>query len=197
MIEQLNELDTRLFLFLNGIHNSFFDFIMYWASDRFIWIPFYAVIVYLLIKVFKIKFIVIALMIISLIILTDQISAHLIKPFVYRLRPCHNMTIAHEIHLIRNYCGGQFGFVSSHASNCFAFATFVSLVAKDKIPYLKYILLPWAVFVSYSRIYLGVHYPGDVLGGAILGSLSACGIYWVYKLWTEKASGRVLKNRYR
>lgn len=186
MIEQLNELDIRLFLFLNGLHNSFFDFIMFWASERFIWIPFYAVIAYLLIRKFKLKFLFIALMIALLIVLSDQISATFIKPFVFRLRPCHNMLIAHKIHLVNNHCGGKYGFVSSHASSCFAFAVFVSLLVKDKMPLLKYIVLPWALFVSYSRIYLGVHYPGDILGGAVLGSLLAYIIYRAYTYGEKK-----------
>ncbi len=192
MLELLNNLDTRLFLFINGMHNSVFDFIMFWASDRFIWIPFYAVFAWLLIRLFKKKFLLIALMVLIMIVLSDQISAHLIKPLVMRLRPCHNMLIAAKIHLHNNACGGKYGFVSSHATSCFTFAVFVVLLAGKQLPYLKYILLPWALFVSYSRVYLGVHYPGDILGGAILGSSISYGMYRVF-LYIEKSKKM---NRY-
>ena len=168
-IEQLNKLDTSFFLYLNGKHNAFFDFIMYWASNKFIWIPLYVLIIFLLVKKLKAnEAVLIFLMVIMLIVSSDQLSATLLKNFFHRLRPCHNEEIKNLIHLVGD-CGGQFGFVSSHAANCFALFTFLIIIFHKQIPHLKYVFFLWPVLVSYSRIYLGVHYPGDVFCGAVLG----------------------------
>jgi undecaprenyl-diphosphatase len=171
MLDLLNELDIRLFLFLNGMHSAFFDVLMYWASDRFVWIPLYILMVYFIFRTYKWNGIKMLLLLIVLIVISDQVSAHVIKTLVHRFRPCHNMFIAAKIHLLNNHCGGKYGFVSSHASSSFAFATFVSLLLNSRMPRIKYILAGYALLISYSRIYLGVHYPGDVFCGAMFGAL--------------------------
>jgi len=124
MIENLNSLDTKLFLYLNGKHNAFFDPIMYWASDKLFWIPFYTAIAALLIWHYKKRSIPIFLAIGILITLADQIASHLIKHTVKRLRPSHNSALEGLIHLSKAGPGGQYGFVSSHAANAFALAAF-------------------------------------------------------------------------
>lgn len=88
-----------------------------------------------------------------------------------RLRPCHNPEIADLVHTINGACGGKYGFVSSHASNTFALAIFIGFIFKKHVAWMLYFMLCWAAIVTYSRIYVGVHYPGDVLGGALLGSI--------------------------
>jgi len=111
--------------------------------------------------------------------MADQGSVHLFKNVFERLRPCHCEQIRNSIHIVNNHCGGQFGFVSSHATNTFALAIFMSLFFKNKA--VSVLLIIWAIIVAYSRIYLGVHYLGDVLGGAILGIVIAFIVYYLFK----------------
>ena len=186
MIEYLNSIDTQLFLYLNGLHNSFFDFVMFWLSDKYIWIPLYLYIIYLIIKRHKIKGLYLILFTIFVVVLTDQISSHLIKIIVQRLRPSHEPSIAGMVHLSKEGSGGLYGFVSSHSANAFGIVMFLALVLKSEFRILKYVLFIWAFFVSYSRIYNGVHYPGDVLCGIILGLFLGWIMYKFYKRLGKK-----------
>lgn len=180
MIETLDQLDKSLLLYLNGFHASFLDPIMWWISSTVLWIPFYFIVLFILIKSQKpsttkewwINLGMVALSISLAILIADQVSSGFFKPFFERLRPSHNPEIRDQVHLLLNenghiYRGGQFGFVSSHAANSFAIAWFVSRVLKSKPVW--WVMISWAAVVSYSRIYLGVHYPGDIIGGAIIG----------------------------
>ena len=110
-----------------------------------------------------------------LITMSDQASVHLFKETIQRLRPCHQDHIATLVHLVNDHCGGRYGFVSSHASNSFAIAVFTGLFIRRQYYWIG--ILFWASLVGYSRIYLGVHFPGDIIGGALLGSLLAYGLY--------------------
>jgi len=171
VIDYLNSIDTQLFLYLNGMHNSFFDFIMYWFSDKYIWVPLYIFIIYLIIKHYKTNGFFLVLFSILVVVCTDQIASHLIKILVLRLRPSHEPGIAELVHISKDGSGGLYGFVSSHAANSFGVFMFLSITLSSEFRILKYSLFIWAFFVSYSRIYNGVHYPGDVIGGIILGIL--------------------------
>ncbi len=179
MIEYLNKIDIQLFLFLNGMHNDFLDFVMYWLSNKFIWIPLYLFLLYLIFKNNKKFFIVIFSFIILLIFLSDFGSVHLFKELVQRPRPCH--ALGNLVHTLDGHCGGSYGFVSSHAANTFAIAAYVSLILRPYYNIFKYILFLWAFAVSYSRIYLGVHYPGDVLCGGIYGIIVGLFVFWLFK----------------
>jgi undecaprenyl-diphosphatase len=171
MIDYLNALDTRLFLAVNGWHTSFFDPIMYWFSDKLIWVPMYLLIVFFIIKHYKKQGILILIFVGIVILACDQTASHLIKNLVLRLRPSHEPTLEGLIHLSKAGPGGLYGFVSSHAANAFGLAIFLYSVLDEKFKILKYWLFAWAVLVSYSRVYNGVHYPGDVVGGAAVGLL--------------------------
>jgi undecaprenyl-diphosphatase len=167
-IDSIKEIDTQLFLFLNSKHNSFFDFIMFWASDKLIWIPLYIFFAYLGFKHFGKRIWLIALAALVLIVLSDQLSNRAFKYTFLRYRPCHNILIQSQVHL-NPECGGTYGFVSSHASNTFALALFLSLLFYKRIKYFTPLVFFWAAFVSYSRIYNGLHYPADIAVGALLG----------------------------
>jgi undecaprenyl-diphosphatase len=174
MIDFLNELDTRLLLAINGHHTPFWDTVMWQLSDRFIWIPFYLALIGFVIYEYKKKSWMIFIGIFITILLADQIASGIIKPLVERLRPTHNLTLSGIIHIVKNYRGGQFGFVSSHAANTFALAVFLSYLFRNRIFTLG--ILCWASIVSFSRVYLGVHYPGDVIGGALIGIAVSIGV---------------------
>lgn len=186
MFELLENLDTQLFIFLNGINSSFWDKIMWWISGSKSWVPMYAIIIIYIIYKFQWKAIVSLVFIAIVVTLADQISVHGFKEVFQRLRPCHTPELQDIVHLVNNKCGGKYGFVSSHAANTFAVAFFLSKLFKYK--YFSIFIFIWATIVSYSRIYLGVHFPFDVLGGAALGSLIGYFVYLLHNLTLQKLS---------
>lgn len=169
MIDFLTELDTRIFLFINGIHSEGFDGIMALISGKLTWVPLYVVILAWLIVRFRKTSLVLIPAAIILITLSDQGSVHLFKNLIERLRPCHEPALSGMVHLVNDHCGGSFGFISSHAANTAALAIYTSLVFKNR--YYSWFIFIWAIVVGYSRIYLGVHYPGDIIGGIMFGML--------------------------
>jgi undecaprenyl-diphosphatase len=177
MLEALNRIDQQWLLWLNGHYSAFFDQFMYTVSDKYVWIPLYAVMLGFIIRKYRWKSVWIILGVIVLITLSDQI-ANLLKSGVKRFRPCKDPEIGHLVHLVNNYCRSSYGFVSGHAANTFALATFISLLFRNK--WVTMGLVFWAMVVSYSRIYLGVHYPGDVIGGALVGVLLALLVYGIF-----------------
>lgn len=176
MIERL---DQQLFIFINSHNSNFWDCIMNFMSMKLVWIPLYLAILWYLAVVYKKKFPVILIFIVLAVVLSDQLSV-LIKNSVDRLRPCHEPSLQGLVHLVNGYCGGEYGFVSSHASNSFNVAVLSSLLVKKR--WYTVFIVVWAGIVSYSRVYLGVHYPGDVISGALLGIITGMTIYRFYIL---------------
>jgi len=170
-MEVIKSIDLEAFLFLNGFHNPFFDIIMYWVSERFIWIPMYLFMSLFIIRHYKWESILIFVGVALTITLCDQIASGLIKNWAERLRPSHEPGLVDLVHLTKAGTGGMYGFVSSHAANTFGMTTFLWVVLDSSFNGMKYWLVAWASFVSYSRIYNGLHYPGDVIAATILGAV--------------------------
>ncbi len=163
----LIEKDQELLLFLNRLGDSAFDPFWLLMTSKWFWIPFYVILLYLLYKSFPLKKLIFVIILIAIgITISDQLAG-IFKYGVGRLRPCHNDLLMAKMRLVT--CGGQFGFYSSHSSNSFFLVSFLSILIGEKYRILPYILLFWALLVSYSRIYLGVHFPLDVVYGAAVG----------------------------
>ena len=179
MIERF---DQELFLFINSLNSPFFDQVMHAISGKLIWVPLYLAILIFLGFKYKRKFLVILIFIILAATLADQ-SSVLVKNIVLRLRPCQQPSLSGMVHLVNGECGGLYSFVSSHATNSFDVAL-LSLLFIRKRWYTISILL-WASIIGYSRIYLGVHFPGDVICGSMLGAFIGWGMYQLYKITDE------------
>ncbi len=179
-IDNLITGDQNLFLWFNGLHTPFFDTVMYWVTNKYTWIPMYLFLLYQIVRNYgKTGWIYFVAMIFA-VLLADYITSGLMKPFFARPRPCHDPVIGHLVHNVAG-CGGKFGFASSHASTSFAVATSLWLLTRDRIKWMKWIFL-WSVLYSYSRVYVGVHYTGDILVGALVGVLAALIIYKTLKI---------------
>lgn len=196
MIEWIEKIDQELLLFINGLHNPFLDEVMWAISGKLIWFPLY---IFLFVLVFRktpmkqsIWFVVFGLAAVGL---ADFTATFGFKEMIARYRPSHHTMLGDMLHYYEIkpgefYKGGIHGFVSGHATNSFAIATMFSLHLRKHYRYVTLLLIFWAVLVSYSRMHLGVHYPTDILGGAILGTTISIIMYWLYKkVSTPKQQG--------
>ena len=182
MLETLNDLDTQLFYLINGHHCTVLDWVLWTLSQHWCW----AIVLLLSFGLITLRhdarrwWLVLAGIVLCFL-LADQGSVHLFKETVGRLRPCHALE---EVRMFRTHCGGQYGFVSSHAANAFAIVTFLVLrYRKHTVACL--LLTLWAVATCYSRAYLGKHYPGDLLCGALFGAVIGLAV-WGLSTWIEK-----------
>lgn len=192
----INNLDHELFLFLNGLHVGWLDPVMTFISSEMGWIPFYVILLYLVFKKLGWKgllFVVIGVVV--LITCSDQLSSHVFKPVFHRFRPCHDPLIQDLVHLPNGHCGGQYGFISSHACNTFALAYFITLIMKRFCKKIGLLMFIWAALVSYSRIYMGVHFPGDVLCGAAVGMILGFGIGHLLLIVMKKIQDKSARNQ--
>lgn len=183
----MSAIDQQLFLWLNGLHADWLDSVMVAITAMWVWIPLYALLLYMVFKHYGRRGWWILLAVALVILCSDQLSAHVFKPLFHRLRPCFNPELEGLVHLPKGLPGGRYGFVSSHAANTFAVAAFLTPVLAKQWRWIGWVLYFWALLSSYSRIYVGVHYPGDILAGAVLGILIGL-IFWkLFELFLQKA----------
>lgn len=175
IIQDIIQIDQSILEWMQSFHSNGWDIFFLLITDKWVWIPLYGLFLYLIGKQSQCEYkrILIHLLCIALlIVLADQIASGICKPFFERLRPCHEPSIQSWLHTVNGRCGGQYGFVSSHASNTLAITLYLILFKViEKRPAII-ALLAWMLLVSFSRIYLGVHYPLDILGGWLVGILS-------------------------
>ena len=189
MLEQINQWDIDFFLFLNGFYNDLWDRWMVLITQPKYWSWFFLGITGLFIYFKKKESWQYLLTLVIALIVSDHIASSIFKPFFERLRPCYNEAISSLIHQPSGYgCGGKYGFFSSHASTSFGLATFIYLALKKELKYYSILFFGWALFYSYSRIYLGKHYPLDILCGAICGSLVSILFYSILQEIRHKKS---------
>lgn len=162
-MEFLKYIDTKWLIGINNMHTEFLDVLMWWISDKYIWIPFYLFLLVFIAVNMKREAIPMIMVIFLLILCSDQLASGIIKPWIHRLRPSHNPEIESLLHYVNNYRGGQYGFISSHAMNAFSLSFFMIFSLRDIRWWLSVLLLVWAISIAYSRVYLGVHYPSDVI----------------------------------
>lgn len=170
-LDRLREWDRSLLLALNGCNTPMLDDLFSAVTNKWFWVPAYVLLAWHLFARYRAVFFWLLFSVFITVLLTDQLSSTLLKPLVHRLRPCHVPGLQDQLHLVDGACGGSYGFVSSHAANTFGFFVLMFVVLGRRWNLLAVSLLGWAILVSFSRVYLAVHYPGDIIGGGLLGSM--------------------------
>ncbi len=185
MFDHIIEIDRGLLIYLNGLGTETFDFFWLLVTNKLLNFILYFILSVIYLKKENLKQYGLLLFCLGIMILfTDQVT-NIFKYTFARLRPCHNDDILNNIRLLKSNCGGLYGYFSAHASNSFALAVFFSNLFYKRINNLPFLLLTFASLVSYSRIYIGVHYPFDVISGAIFGTFSGYMSYTVFKRYIQ------------
>ncbi len=177
MLDLLNQWDAWLFTAINSHHSPFFDCYFWIVTNRFTWVVMYMALAYLLLRHDWRRGLAVIAVVGLVVLLADQLSSSVIKVLVERPRPSHEPTLT-AVHLVNGYAGGPYGFVSSHAANMIGVALTLSLAFRYRLFTVAALL--WTAIVCYSRIYLGVHYPGDILGGLVVGGAAAAMLWWAF-----------------
>lgn len=181
MLQEIIKLDHQLFYAINtGLSNLVFDWLMPILRNRYTWIPLYFFIVYYLIKNLKIKGLYLSLTLIACFAFADFTSASLIKKAIKRPRPCNEITFKSQV-IMRVNCGSGFSFPSTHATDHFAIALFLVCVFKNNNKYVSIALISWAFLIAFAQVYVGVHFPIDVICGAIYGAIIGCAFALFFK----------------
>jgi len=185
MIEFIKSIDLTLLDLINGAGRPFLDSIMIFLSAKFVWIPLYLYLIFLLYAQYGKRFWIPLLFIVISLTLSDQFTSSFMKPYFQRLRPCLDQSLAIVVEIVKG-CGGKYGFASSHAANTMGLAVFYLMLLKTKKKILAYAIFTWALMVGYSRAYLGVHYPGDVIVGFLVGGFFGYLCYQLHSLVIKK-----------
>jgi undecaprenyl-diphosphatase len=186
MIEWLEHLDQEIILLINGFRHPVVDEIMWLISSKFLWFPFYIFLFVLVYIKFSLRSaILFTLFGFAAVGLADFLATFVFKEMIARYRPSHHLVLSEQLHFFEfkageYYQGGQYGFVSGHATNSFVIALMFIQRLGSTFKWVTPLLLIWAILVCYSRMYLGVHYLSDIIGGALLGSAIAWIFYTVY-----------------
>ena len=181
LLSMLKAMDTMVFLTVNSHHNAYFDSVMWLVSGKLIWVPMYVSLFFVLLKNYSYKVVFAILLAIGVVILfTDSFTAQVIRPWVCRLRPSNlDNPMSSMVHIVDGYRGGAYGFPSNHASNTWGLAFFITfLFRRYKLTFFFFL---WALLVCYSRMYLGVHYFGDLLIGGLLALAGASTVFYVFR----------------
>ena len=203
-MDYLIHIDQQWLLAINGWHSEWADILMWYISKSTTWLPLYALLVGLIVYRFGIlspslcregrrgssilRVLIILAGFAVAVGVSDFVSSGIIKPWVCRLRPTHEPEIAGLIHLVNGYTGGLYGFVSSHAANTMACALLFALLYRNK--YATVGLMLWVALNCYSRMYLGVHYPADIIGGLAIGAMMATLTYGMVRRLVERVDER-------
>jgi undecaprenyl-diphosphatase len=180
-LEKIKQVDYKLFSKINGEwHNSFFDWLLPLTRETYFWIPFYFFLLLFVTSNYKKYGWLWALFLIINVVISDYVSSTLIKDHINHLRPCHDPAIADHVRFLVKYCPSSSGFTSSHACNFFAAAMFIFTTFKNIIGKWRWFLFLWAIIPSYAQVYVGVHFPIDIIGGAIVGVLLGYIVAYVY-----------------
>ena len=186
MLDSLISKDIELLIYLNNLGTLQWDGFWLFITNKFSAIPLYLLLLFFTYKQYGLKKTLGAILFVVLLIAISDQTSNLFKYGFKRLRPCHDENISHLIRLVKEGCGGLYAYFSAHAANAMAIAVFFGLLLKIKQPILFPILILWAFFVGYSRVYIGVHFPLDVLTGIFFGALYGTISYQLFRLFSKK-----------
>lgn len=183
MLDYLNDIDADALLAINGLHDMFQDAFWWLVSAKWSSALLVLALLWILLHQNRRHALLVLAMLVLAMLVADQVSSGLIKQIVERLRPTHDPSLESMVHVVNGYRGGMYGFVSSHAANSIAVATLFSLIMRHRLVAVS--LFTWAVLQCYSRMYMGVHYPGDILGGIVVGLLAGW-LFWGLMRWLQR-----------
>ena len=187
----MSEIDSQFLLLINGFHTGYLDQLMWLISGKLVWIPFYLITLFVIYKKRGWKGALHLLVLVGVMMLmTDMVNSQVIRPWFHRLRPANlENPLSQYVHIVNDYRGGSYGFPSAHAANYWGLSLLVAWFMKSRR--VLYSLFSLSLIVCYSRSYLGVHYPGDLLGGILYSTIVVGIIIWLYqKYLPEKSRGK-------